>query len=177
MRRERLSIAAVCILTAVIGCALCGCRELKRKFIPKKEAETFEPAFYDVTPYTPKPAPARYREHYVLWHNWHMELQRDEGMTQARYLRAINESIRHLEEMSGLLTKEKADALVQQIEKMRTVREELREHRRDIARNPRYRHIINKVERIILNNYSFHKMESFICDTEGRDNSEESEDG
>ena len=153
-----LKIALIIFLILNLG----GCAQLRRKFVRKKEPKREQVSFYRVEEYQPKPPQERYREHYMLWRNWHLDLLRREDTSHLKDLRAMNESLRHLTAMKDLLAEEKAEELNAQIEDMQSVLERLKERKRDIMDDVHSRRIAERVERIIINQFSYNRVEEYI---------------
>ena len=158
MIKKYLKIA----LILIIAINITGCAELRRKFVRKKKPRSEEYSFYRVEEYRPKPPHERYQEHFVLWHNWHLDLARTEGTSHLRDLRAANEVMKHLTAMRDLLEEEKAKELDVQIEQMEELVAKLKKTRKDIIKDIRGRKTVEKVERIIINNFTYTRMQDYI---------------
>jgi hypothetical protein len=160
--KKYLKIALIIVLIANLS----GCAELRRKLIKKKKSRKEEISFYRVEEYKTKPLAERYDEHYMLWHNWHLDLLRMEGTSHLRDLRAANEVLRHLTEMRDLLEQEKASELNVQIEQMEGVIAKLKREKRDVAEDVRSRRLLEKIERIIINDFTYNRIKGYIKESE-----------
>ncbi len=172
MIRYYLKIALIIFLVLNI----CGCAELRRKFIRKKKPKKEEFSFYAPEQYKPRPPHERYQEHYILWHNWHLDLARMEGTSHLRDMRSLNESLRHLTAMRDLLEEEKAKELDVQVKHMETVKEKIKKTKKDVVKDPHSRKVIEKVERIIINSFTYNRMKDYIKSDDSQLSEEESEE-
>ena len=155
-------------LIIILVTNLSGCAELRRKFIRQKKPRQRETASYRVEEYRPRPPHERYDEHYMLWHNWHLELLRTEGTSHLRDIKAINEALRHLTEMRDLLEEEKAAELNIQIQQMEALSAKLEREKGDIIEDVHSRRVLEKIERIIINNFTYNRMQDYIKESEVR---------
>ena len=168
MIRNCLRVALIFVLIANIY----GCAQLQRKFIPKRKPKKEEYSFYHPEEYKPRPPHERYQKHYKLWHNWHLELERTDATSHLKDVMSVTEALRHLTSMRDLLEEEKANELQKQIDDLEAVLEKMKEKKRDVMKDAHSRRIIGKVERIIINKFSYNKMEDYIRHN-GGDNSTE----
>lgn len=151
---------AALVLFLVIN--LAGCAELRRKFIRKTEPRKAERLFYRVEDYKTAPSHERYMEHYVLWHNWQLDLERTESTSHLRDLNAANEALKHLTAMRDLLVEEKAKALDIEVGHMNEILAFLKDNRRDVMEDTKSRRTIERMGRVIVNNYSYNRMKKYI---------------
>lgn len=158
MVKKHLKIALIIILVINIS----GCAELRRKFVRKKKPRSEELSFYSLEEYRPKPPHERYQEHYVLWHNWHLDLERTEGTSHLRDINAANEAIRHLTEMRDLLEDEKADELEIQIKEMEELLVRLKKRKRDIIKDVHSRRRLERIGRVMINTFCYDRMKNYI---------------
>ena len=150
MIKSWVKIALIAILIFNVS----RCAELRRKFVRKKEHKKEDVSFYRVEEYRPKPPAERYQEHYMLWNNWHLDLERTDGTSRLRDLNAANEALRHLTTMRDLLIEDKAKELDVRIEEMKEILVYLKERRRDVMADTRTRKTIERLGRIIINNFT-----------------------
>lgn len=172
MVKNYLKLALIIVLIANI----CGCAELRKKFVRKKKPRKEEVSFYRVQEYKPRPPHERYQDHYVLWHNWQLDLERMEGTSHLRDIRSLNESLRHLTAMRDLLEDEKAKGLDIQIKYTEGLREKLKKTKKDIAKDPHSRKLIERIGRIVVNNFSYNRMKDYIKSDNSEMGVEESEE-
>ena len=158
MIKHCLKIALIIILITNV----CGCAELRRKFIRKKKPRKEEYSFYRPEEHKPASSQERYRDYYVLWHNWHLDLERMEGTSRLRDINSLTESLKHLTGMRDLLVEEKASELQIQIDLMEGLLSKLKKTRRDITKDTRSRKIVERVGRVIVNNFSYNRMKGCI---------------
>lgn len=158
MIKNWLKVALIIILILNIS----GCAELRRKFIRKKESKKEEVSFYRIEEYKAKPPHERYEEHYVLWHNWHLELERPEGTSYLKDIDAISEALRHLTAMRDLLQEEKAKELGIEIEQMETILARLKEKKKNVMKDVYSRRLVEKIRRVIVNNFSYKRAKDYI---------------
>ncbi len=158
MFRNCLKLILIVVLITNLG----GCAELRRKFIRKKKPKKEEFSFYRPEEYKAKPPHERYQEHYILWHNWHLDLERMEGTSHLRDMRSLDESLRHLTAMRDLLEEEKAKELDVQVKHMETVKEKIKKTKKDVVKDPHSRKVIERVERIIINSFTYNRMKDYI---------------
>jgi len=150
------------LLIIILIANISGCAELRRKFIRKKEPKKEEPSFYRVEEYKVKPPHERYQEHYVLWHNWHLELERTEPANYLRDIASISEALRHLTAMRDLLQEEKAKELGIEITQMEAILANLKEEKKDITKDVRSRRLVEKIRRVVVNNFSYKRVKNYI---------------
>ena len=163
MIKNYLRIALIVILIAnTVGCA-----ELRRKFVRKKEHRKEDASFYRIQEYGAKPPHESYQEHYMLWYNWHLDLERTDGTSRLRDINAANEALRHLTTMRDLLVEDKAKELDVRIEEMYEILARLKKRRRDIMEDTRSRKIIERLGRILINNFPYSRMKEYIKVDEG----------
>ena len=167
------TIEIILIVLLVINAA--GCAELRRKFTRKKRPKREPISFYRVEEYQPKSAHERYQDHYVFWRNWHLDLERTDGSSFLKDMTAMDESLRHLTAMRDLLVDEKAKELNGQIENLQEIREKMKKRRRDVMKDVHSRKVIERTGRIIVNNFSYNMMESYISDVNEQRGKGESE--
>lgn len=148
------------IAAMVIG--LAGCGELARKFIRKSSPKKEEYAFYQIEEYKAKPAPQRYQNHYILWHNWQAELVRSEGTSYSRDIMSANEALKHLTSMRGLLTDEQAKKLDPQITDLESVIDDIEKRHECVRDSVSNRRTVERVERIVLDEFSYKRMHKYI---------------
>ncbi len=163
-------------LLIVLIINLSGCAELRKKFVRKKKPRKEEVSFYRVEEYKVQPPHGRYQDHYVLWHNWQLDLERMEGTSHLRDLRSLNESLRHLTVMRDLLEDEKAEELDIQIKYTEGLREKLKKTKKDIVKDPHSRKLIERIGRIVVNNFSYNRMKDYIKSDNSEESAEESEE-
>lgn len=161
MIKNWLKTALVIVLIFNIS----GCAELRKKFIRKKKADKRESSFYVIEKYKPKPSDERYQDHYVLWHNWHLELERTEGGSYLRDIRAATEALKHLTAMQGLLIDEKAKELDTQIKHMERLLERLKQTQEDITKNVHSRRTVEQIGRVVVNNFSYNRVKDSLKGT------------
>lgn len=171
MIRNCLRAALIFVLIANIY----GCAQLQRKFIPKRKPKKEEYSFYHPEEYKPGPPHKRYQKHYMLWHNWHLELERADKMSHLRNVMSATEALRHLTSMKDLLEEEKAKELKKQIDDLEAVLKRIKEKKKDVMRDVHSRRIIGKIERIIINEFSYGRMKNYIKRDRGDNSKEESE--
>lgn len=164
------------ILIFALVSSVCGCAELRRKFIRKKKPTKEEFSFYRPEQYNPKPPHERYQDSYVLWRNWQLDLERTEGTSHLRDLNALHEILRHLTAMRDLLKDEKAVELGVQIKHMDSLLEKLKKTRRDIIKDPHSRKLVERVGRVIVNNFSYNRMRDYIKSDSPQTKAKESEE-
>ncbi len=150
------------LLIIVLIANICGCAELRRKFVRKRKPRKEEVSFYRVEEYKPKPPHERYQDHYVLWRNWQLDLERMEGTSHLRDIRSLNESLRHLTVMRDLLEDEKAEELDIQIKYTEELLEKLKKTKKDIVKDPHSRKLIERIGRVVVNNFSYNRMKDYI---------------
>lgn len=150
------------VFIAVLALNVAGCAELRRKFTPKSKPTEYEPSFYRIKQYQPKPPHERYQESYILWHNWHTDLLRTEGTSRKRDINAATEALRHLTAMRDLLVEEKAKELDGPVADMEAVLERLKARRRNVLEDTQSRKTIERLERVIINMYSYGRMKNYI---------------
>jgi len=150
------------ILIVAMITSLTGCGELAKKFIRKPTPKKEEYSFYQVEEYKAKPAPVRYQNHYILWHNWHTELERSEGTAYSRDVMSANESLKHLTAMRDLLTEEEAKKLDPQINDIKSVIEDIEKRHECIKDSVRNRRTVERVGRIVLDEFSYRRMQKYI---------------
>ena len=158
MVKNCLRIAFIVFLILNIS----GCAELRRKFVRKKNHKKEAVSFYSPEEYKPKPPHESYQEHYVLWRNWHLDLERTEGTSHLRDIRAANEAIKHLTAMRSLLQEEKAKGLDIQIGEMGALLARLKEKKKDIVKDVHSRRMLEKIGRVVVNNFSYNRMKNYI---------------
>jgi len=149
-------------LVIILILNISGCAELQRKFVRKKEPKKEEITFYRVKEYAPKPPHERYKDHYVLWRNWHLELERTDGTGYSKDIMVLNEILRHLTAMRDLLKDEKSKELGMQIGYLETLLARVKEKEKDIMKDVHSRKILEKVGRVITNNFSYNRMKDYI---------------
>lgn len=172
MFKNCLKIALVFVLITNI----CGCAELRRKFIRKRKPKKEEFSFYRPEEYKPKPPHERYQDCYILWRNWQLDLERTEGTSHLRDITALNESLRHLTAMRDLLVDEKAEELDVQIKHLESLLEKLKKTKRDIVKDPHSRKLAERTGRVIVNNFSYNRMKDYIKSDNAELNTKESEE-
>ncbi len=152
------------ILISVVTIVLlpCGCAKLKRKFTPKRKPKPTEYSFYSEREYEPKSPQELYQEHYVLWHNWHLEMERMDTMNYKRVLFSANECLKHLTAMRDLLVEEKAEELDLQIVQLQEVIDRIKTRNRTASGDVRIRRILEKIGRVIINDFTYNRMEPFL---------------
>lgn len=150
----------VLIITMIT--ALAGCGELAKKFIRKKSPKEEDYSFYQVEEYKAKPAPDRYRNHYILWHNWHTELERSEETAYSRDIMSAKQAMVHLAAMRDLLTEEQAKKLDIQINDMKSVMDDMEKRHECIKDSVRNRRTVERVDRIVQDEFSFRRMKKYI---------------
>lgn len=143
---------------------ICGCAEVRRKFIRKGKPRREEVSFYRIEEYKTKPPHERYQDHYILWHNWHLDLERTEGTSHLRDINSANEALRHLTAMRDLLKEEKAEELEIQIKYMERLLAKLKKEKKDIVKDVHSRKLLERVGRIVVNNFSYNRMRNCIKD-------------
>lgn len=148
------------IIAMVIG--LTGCGELARKFIRKSSPKKEEYAFYQVEEYKAKPALQRYQNHYILWHNWQAELVRSEGTSYLRDIMSANEALKHLTSMRDLLADEQAKKLDIEIADLESVIDNIEKRRKCVKDSVSNRRTVERVERIVLAEFSYKRMYKYI---------------
>lgn len=150
------------VLIAALITGLSGCADILRKFTPKKKPEKADYSFYQVEDYKPRPAPERYVKNYILWHNWHAELERTDDTNYTRDIFNINESLRHLTAMRALLGEEQAKKLDVQIDDMKAVMERMRARMECVKDNANNRRIVARVGRVVQDEFSYGRMRNYI---------------
>jgi hypothetical protein len=157
--RNKFFITALFIILII---NISGCAELRRKFIRKKKPRKEEASFYRVEEYGLKPPHERYQDHYILWHNWHLDLLRAEATSHLRDIRAANEALRHLTEMRDLLVDEKAEELNVQVKQLEELAGRIKVKKIDIIKDLRSRKRAEKIERVIINMFTYNRMKDYI---------------
>jgi hypothetical protein len=160
-KQHKLNLLSLALLVALTT-GLAGCGELSKKFIRKKPPKKEEYSFYQVDEYKAKPAPVRYQNHYILWHNWHTELERSEETSYSRDVMSANEALQHLTAMMDLLTEEQAKKLDRQISDMRSVVDDMQNRHECIKDSVRNRRTVERVGRMVLDEFSYKRMQKFI---------------
>jgi len=156
--RYFLKIAFLIILTFYLS----GCAELSRKFTRKNPHKKETVSFYSVEEYKTKSPAERYRDHYVYWRNWHLDLERTDGSGFKRDMTAMDETLRHLTAMRDLLADEKAQGLTERINDLETIRDKMKRRRHDVMKDPHVRKIIERSGRVIVNNFSYNAVKEFL---------------
>jgi len=150
------------LLIVMLAVNIAGCTQLKRTFTRKSDRDREEHSFYRIEEYRQKPPHQLYQESYILWHNWHMDLLRMEGTSRKRDITATIEALKHLTAMRDLLVEEKAKELDLQIAKMEGILERLKKRRRNVKDDTLSRRTIERLERVIINMYTYRKMKDYI---------------
>lgn len=150
------------VLISVIVAGLSGCGELVRKFIRKSPPKKEDYAFYQVEDYKAKPAPERYQNHYILWHNWQTDLVRSEDTSYSRDIMSANEALKHLTAMRDLLTDEQAKKLDPQIADLKSVIDDIQKRHECVKYNVSNRRTVERVERIVQDEFSYRRMSKYI---------------
>lgn len=158
MIKTFLKIALIITMTVTLA----GCGELARKFTRKKAPKEESYSFYQVEEYKAKPAPDRYRNHYILWHNWHSELERSEETAYSRDIMSAKQAFDHLVAMRDLLTDEQAKKLDVQINDMKSVIDDMQKRHECIKDSVRNRRSVERIGRIVLDEFSFRRMKNYI---------------
>jgi len=156
----RKMLKAVLIIALAFG--LCGCAELGRKFIRKKDPKKEKVSFYSPEEYRPKPAPERYQEHFMLWRSWHSDMERMGESSHLRDMNSASEALRHLTAMRDLLEEERALKLDEQIRHIEKLKNRLKKSKKDITKDPHSRRLLERVGRVITNNFSYNRMREYI---------------
>ncbi|MBL7071244.1 MAG: hypothetical protein ISS26_03620 [Candidatus Omnitrophica bacterium] len=141
---------------------IAGCAELRRKFVKKSETKPEERSFYRIEEYQPKPPHERYKESYMMWHNWHLDLLRTEGNSRKRDINSASEALKHLTAMRDLLAEEKAGELDEQAAKLQGIIDGLKNGRSNVMDDINTRKAAERMERTVINMYSYNKMKEFI---------------
>ena len=171
MIRNYLRIGLIIIIAANI----CGCAELRKKFTRKKKSQKEDFSFYRPEKYKAKPPDERYQEHYVLWYNWQLDLERTDGVSHLRDMRALNESLRHLTAMRDLLQEEQAEKLDIQVKHIEKIRTRLKKTRVKLMKDTRNRKLAERTGRIVVNDFSYNRMKNYIKKEDPEVPDEESE--
>lgn len=150
------------VLIAVLVTSLSGCAELAKKFTPKKKPGKEDYSFYQIEDYKPRPAPERYVKNYILWHNWHSELERADDTSYTRDVFNANETLKYLTAMRDLLVEEQAKKLDAQIGDMRAVVDYIEKRMECIKDNVRNRRTVERVGRIVQDEFSYKRMRNYI---------------
>lgn len=146
----------------ILAVNLAGCTQLKRKFTRKSDRDREEHSFYRIEQYRQKPPHELYQESYILWHNWHMDLLRTEGTSRKRDISAATEALKHMTVMRDLLVEEKAKEFDVCIAEMEGILERLKGRRRNVREDTLSRRTIERLERVIINMYTYGKMKDYI---------------
>lgn len=150
------------VLIVIVALNLTGCGELVKKFIRKAPPKKEEYAFYQVEEYKAKPAPERYQNHYILWHNWHAELERSEETSYSRDIMSANEAMKHLTAMRDLLADEQAKKLAPEISDLKSVIDDMQKRHECVKDNVSNRRTVERVGRIVLDEFSYRRMKKYI---------------
>lgn len=150
------------VLIVLFVISLGGCADILRKFTPKKKDEKPDYSFYQVEEYKPRPAPERYVKNYILWHNWHRELERADETNYTRDIFNANESLKHLTAMRDLLYEEEAKKLDVRIEEMKSVIERMKTRLERVRDNVSYLRAVERVGRIVQDEFSYKRMQKYI---------------
>lgn len=146
----------------LIICCLAGCSGILKKFIRKKEPGKEDYSFYQIEDYKPRPAPERYVKNYILWHNWHTELERTDDTNYTRDIFNIIESLRHLTAMRDLLSEEQAKKLDAEINDMKAVMKRMKDRMECVKDNANNRRITARVGRVVQDEFSYKRMQKYI---------------
>ncbi|MBU4377218.1 MAG: hypothetical protein KKD29_07095 [Candidatus Omnitrophica bacterium] len=149
-----------CVVLMVI--VLAGCGDIMKKFVRKKDPGKEDYSFYQVEDYKPRPAPERYVKNYILWHNWHAELERTDDTNYTRDVFNLNESLKYLTAMRDLLDEEEAKKLDVQINDMQAVMERMKNRMECVKDNTNNRRIVARVGRVVQDEFSYKRMRKYI---------------
>ncbi len=150
------------VLIVIVMTGLSGCADILKKFTPKKKADKADYSFYQVEDYKPRPAPERYVKNYILWHNWHIEMERPDDTTYIRDVFNANESLKHLIAMRDLLQDEQAKKLDVQINEMKSVIARIEKRHERVKDNVNNQRTVERVGRIVQDEFSYKRMQKYI---------------
>lgn len=151
----------IVLIFAMIS-VLSGCGELAKKFIRKNQPKKEGYSFYQVEEYKAKPAPVRYQNHFILWHNWHSELERSEDVSYSKDILSADESMKHLTAMRDMLTDEEAKKIDIQIKDLQFVINDMKKRHECVKDSVRNRRIVERVDRVVQDEFSFGRMRKYI---------------
>jgi len=146
---------------------LCGCDAFVRKFTRKhrkedlpKEEMVLAPEEYKAPVISKEEA---YRQYFLYWQSWHDELLEafSSGNSHKKYLSCIDEELKNLSSLRGLLKENKQKKLDIYIGRINNLRASLE---KDVYANviSRYRSEAERIKRDILRDLSYNKIKDYL---------------
>jgi len=145
---------------------LSGCEAFRKKFTrkPKKKEKEIEdivfvPIEYPEVSYSKDEV---YKNQYLFWKGWHSELINNvyDGASRKRQIDCINEALKRLNKMKGLLNSERQKEIDIYIQKMNEIRKELLDSR-FIMISSMKRKLVS-LQNKIQKSFSYRKVKDFI---------------
>ncbi len=165
MNSSRLAKTFLLITSYCLLVTLLGCDAFVRKFTRKQKKENIPVEEMVLAPEEYKPPviskEEAYRQYFLYWKSWHDELIDALGRnsSQKKQLSCVDEEIKNLQEIRGLLNETKQKKLDVYLAKLNDLREQIKQDIYGISLD-RYRSRAENLRRGIMRDFSHQKIKN-----------------